>query len=70
MISAHGYDEMAEDDIPAADVLNGVAAAVLVEDYPDAIHGPSVLVLQRDAKGGPLHIVGAYRRAVWGRPYW
>jgi hypothetical protein len=35
LISARGYDEMAEDSILASDVIDGVAAAVLVEDYPD-----------------------------------
>jgi hypothetical protein len=52
-ISAHGYDEMAEDGILAGEVVDGVAAAVLVEDYPEYSKGPCTLVLQRDHSGSP-----------------
>jgi hypothetical protein len=39
LISAHGYDEMAEDSILAAGLIAGVAAAVVVEDYPRVSEG-------------------------------
>jgi hypothetical protein len=60
-VSEHGYDELANDGILARDVLNGVSAATLVEDYPEFGKGPAVLVLQSDAEGKPLHV-------VWGIP--
>lgn len=58
-ISDHGYDERADDSILAGDVLAGLAAAVVVEDYPDDPRGRSVLVLQHSADGRPIHVVWA-----------
>lgn len=60
-ISAHGYDELAEDDILAGEMIDGVEAAVLIEEYPTYAKGPCALVLQRDGRGCPVHV-------VWGIP--
>lgn len=43
------------------DVIRSLAGAVVVEDYPDFPKGPSVLVLQLDGTGRPVHV-------VWGIP--
>jgi hypothetical protein len=60
-ISEHGYDELAADGLYATDLIAGVAAARLVEDYPTFPKGPAVLVLQVNPDNQPIH-------AVWGIP--
>jgi hypothetical protein len=60
-VSLHGYEELAADQILVHDIVEGLAAAVVVEDYPDFPKGSCVLVLQQDKAGGPMHV-------VWGIP--
>jgi len=60
-ISDHGYDELSSDGLTVSEVVHGLETAEVVEDYPTFGKGPCVLVLQRDARGAPLH-------ALWGIP--
>ena len=57
LVSRHGYRELAADDILLDEVLVGISSAVVVEDYPDSRKEPSVLVLQRDRTGLPVHVM-------------
>lgn len=60
-ISSHEYDELAEDHIYIRDILSSIENVRIIEDYPDFVKGPCVLVLQYDRDLQPLHI-------VWGIP--
>lgn len=60
-ISEHGYDELAEDELTAREVIGGVAEAVVIEEYPSYPKGPCGLFLQQDRNGAPIHV-------VWGIP--
>jgi hypothetical protein len=57
LISSHGFNEMDKDGILVVDVIAGIPAAFAIEDYPDRARGPSVLTLQHDAGGHPVHVV-------------
>jgi hypothetical protein len=56
-----GYDELVDEGILVRDLVAHVEEAVMVEDYPEYGKGPCVLVLQRDSRGNPIHV-------VWGIP--
>jgi len=61
LISEHGYDELASDGLTAREIVAGVEDAVNVEEYPGYHKGPFILLLQRDRRGNPVHV-------VWGIP--
>jgi hypothetical protein len=61
IVSRHGFRELDADGILIQEVLAGVTVAIVVEDYPTSRKEPSVLVLQHDGGGRPIHI-------MWGVP--
>lgn len=60
-ISEHGYDELANDQITAREVVSGIEEALVVENYPEYPKGPCALFLHRDRAGNAIHV-------VWGIP--
>lgn len=60
-ISEHGYDELTADGILAREAVEGVANAVLVEDYPNYPKGACVLVRETVKDERHIHV-------VWGIP--
>ena len=67
IVSRHGFRELAADDIVAQDALAGIHLAIVVEDYPDSRKEPSVLVLQHDRDGRPIHMMWGVPKSA-GRP--
>jgi hypothetical protein len=57
-VSVHGFRELAADGTLLDEVTGGVKAAIVVEEYPEALKGPSVLVLQRKRRSTPTHPLG------------
>ncbi len=59
-ISAHGHEELLNDDIFVKDIICFKGVSV-IQEYPEYKRGACVLVLQRDRKDQPVHV-------VWGIP--
>ncbi len=57
MISVHGYEELIKDGLKVRDIVAGIKNAEGLEYYPDFHKGSCVLVLQKDLKERPVHVV-------------
>ncbi len=69
-ISAHGYDELAADDIRVRDVLATVTEAIIVEDYPDYANVPVFWFYKRIVKVIQFISSGAYQKTLYLLLYW
>jgi hypothetical protein len=58
-VSAHGFEELLNDDISLAWLIAGLPGATQVEEYPDYHKGPCVLTLHGIVDRQPVH-------ALWG----
>jgi hypothetical protein len=70
LVSRHGYRELVADDILLDEILAGIESAVAIEDYPDSRKEPSVLVLQRDGSGRPVHVMWGVPRLMGHQQCW
>ncbi len=62
-ISEHGFQELEEDDIFPDEVIDSVDSGLIVEDYPDAWKGPTVLVRQTLVSRRHIHVVWGFSKA-------
>ncbi len=56
-VSQHAIAELLDDDISLQAVVDGIAAAEVVEDYPDHARGACVLCLQRIEADEFVHVL-------------
>lgn len=56
-VTEHGQEELFNDSIMIDELMASIGSAVLVEDYPDAYKGSSILVLQQIEGGKDVHVV-------------
>ena len=56
-VSAHGFEELASDDITLGELLDSLPEAVTVEEYQDYHKGPCVLVLQSTNDRSTVHVL-------------
>lgn len=60
-VSPHGYEELAADNLPVRDIIEGLTNAEAIEEYPNYPKGACVLALEQDKSGQPIHV-------GWGIP--
>ena len=56
-VSAHGFEELASDDIALGELLDSLPKAVTVEECQDYHKGPCVLVVQSANDRSTVHVL-------------
>jgi hypothetical protein len=64
LVSRHGLGKLDSENILLGAIVSGVGSAITIEDYPDAMRGPTVLVLQQDQNGQPIHVLWGIQKAT------
>lgn len=62
LVSRHGLRELANDDLPIAELVASLDGASVVEDYPNYWKGPAVLMLHVGQDGRPIHVLWGIER--------
>jgi hypothetical protein len=68
-ISEHGYDELADDDLSAREIIEGVDAASTIEDYP-TFQGLACSCYSATAKASRYMWFGVFRPSSPRRQCW
>lgn len=58
--SYHAVQAADEDGLLLAEIVEGVGAGEMIEEYPDHARGPCLLALQRDRSSKPVHVVWGF----------
>ncbi len=56
-LTVHAHQEMWDEDISLSEVLEAIATAHVLENYPEHRRGPCCLLNGQTRQGRPLHIV-------------
>jgi hypothetical protein len=62
--SRHANRRMNERGISLRDILSKLPDSTVVEEYPDAFDGPSVLIMCHDEQKHPVHSVWGLRKGT------
>jgi Domain of unknown function (DUF4258) len=62
-VSQHGFLELKEDGILPDEIFETAPTGMIVEDYPDAWKGPSVLVRQTLAGNKWVHVLWGFAKS-------
>ena len=56
-VTEHSQESLLDDGIDLDEILQSVSTGQVIEDYPDAFKGPSVLLLQMIRIDMPVHVI-------------